>query len=47
MQFPSGIARIDLETGELAERRCGWAFGVSDQPIEPGTLGPSICDPER
>jgi hypothetical protein len=46
VQFPSGIARIDLETGAMAERRCGWGFGVSDQQLDGGS-GASICDAER
>lgn len=44
VQFPSGIARIDLETGRIAARRCGWYFGLSDQMPEAGHPGPSICD---
>ncbi|HEY0476840.1 MAG TPA: hypothetical protein VGD37_04915, partial [Kofleriaceae bacterium] len=47
VQFPSGIARLDLETGQLAERHCGWSFGLSEQPFEAGHTGPSICDAER
>jgi len=44
VQFPSGIARIDLETGAIADERCGWNFGLSEQPLEAGHSGPSICD---
>jgi hypothetical protein len=47
MQFPSGIARIDLETGGFAERRCGWGFGLSDQLVDAGAVAASICDAER
>ncbi|HEX7840402.1 MAG TPA: hypothetical protein VF469_23145 [Kofleriaceae bacterium] len=47
VQFPTGIARIDLETGAIADRRCGWGFGLSDQPLEIGHNGPSICDTDR
>ena len=46
VQFPSGIARIDLETGGFAARRCGWGFGLSDQLFGSGRTGPSICDME-
>ena len=44
VQFPSGLARIDVETGAIAERRCGWGFGLSEQMFEAGQSGPSICD---
>lgn len=47
VQFPSGIARLDLQTGALADRRCGWSFGLSEQPNEVGRSGPTICDVER
>lgn len=44
VQFPTGIARVDLATGELAERRCGWGFGLSERMLEVRHAGPSICD---
>jgi hypothetical protein len=44
---PGWLARVDLETGGLAERRCGWSFGLSDQPFDPGRGGPSLCDVAR
>jgi hypothetical protein len=47
VQFPSAVARLDLETGALADRRCGWGFGLSDQMIEIGQSAPTICDLER
>jgi hypothetical protein len=47
VQFPTGVARVDLETGELAERRCGWDFGLADQLFETHHTGPSICDAVR
>jgi hypothetical protein len=47
VQFPAGIARLDLQTGALADRRCGWSFGLSEQPIEVGRSSPSICDMDR
>lgn len=43
VQFPTGVARIALDTGELADRRCGWSFGLSDQLPEARRGGPSIC----
>jgi hypothetical protein len=44
VQFPSAVAKVDLETGALAARRCGWGFGASDQLGEGGRGGPSVCD---
>lgn len=43
----SGLARVDLTTGALVERRCGWAFGLSDVPFDTGRNGPSICEVAR
>jgi hypothetical protein len=45
--FPSAIAKVDLATGAMAARRCGWSFGASDQPTEVGRGGASICDAAR
>lgn len=47
VQFPSAVAKLDLATGALAERTCGWGFGLSDQMIELGQSGPTICDVDR
>jgi len=47
VEFPTGVARVDLDTGELADRRCGWSFGLSEQALETRHRGPSICDVER
>lgn len=47
VQFPTGVARVDLATGELAERRCGWSFGLSEQALDARFTGPSICEPGR
>jgi len=44
VQFPSAVAKLDLATGALADRQCGWGFGLSDQAIDIGRSGPSICD---
>lgn len=44
VQFPSAMAKIDLETGALADRQCGWGFGLFDQMIELGQNGPTICE---
>jgi hypothetical protein len=47
VQFPTGVARVDLETGELTDRRCGWGFGLSDHMYDARHAGPSICDAAR
>jgi hypothetical protein len=47
VQFPTGVARVDLETGELGDRRCGWGFGLSDHLPDVRHAGPSICDALR
>ena len=39
-----GVATFDLETGELALRRCGWGFGVSQKPLDATTTTPTVCD---
>jgi hypothetical protein len=43
----SGVATVDLATGALVERRCGWAFGLSDVPFDAGRDGPTICEVAR
>jgi hypothetical protein len=43
----SGVARVDLATGSLATRRCGWSFGISDSPFEMAQTGPSLCEVAR
>jgi hypothetical protein len=45
--FVAAVGRVDLATGALAERRCGWGFGLSDQPHETGRGEASICDAAR
>lgn len=47
VQFPTGLARVDLETGELLDRRCGWGFGRLDHAPDIRYTGPSICDAAR
>jgi len=47
VQFPSAVAKLDVATGALTDRKCGWGFGVSDQMIDLGQSGPSICDVAR
>jgi hypothetical protein len=47
VQFPTGVARVDVETGEVVDRRCGWGFGLSDHRFDARHTGPSICDVVR
>jgi hypothetical protein len=47
LQFPSGVARVDLDTGALTERRCGWGFGLHELPVDVGASAPTICDAAR
>ena len=47
VQFPSGVARIDLDSGALADRHCGWSFGLLEQAPPSRDSGPSICEAER
>ena len=49
---PGGLAKLDLETGELGDRACGWAFGLSETAFESGASGASgaaevVCDVAR
>lgn len=46
-QAPSGVARIDLATGAIVARRCGWSFGLSEVPLDGGHSGPTICEVAR
>ena len=45
--FTSAVATVDLASGALLERRCGWGFGLSDQQHEAGGDAASICDAGR
>jgi hypothetical protein len=41
--FGSGIARLDLATGALRERQCGWQFGLwPERPLASGTS--ALCE---
>lgn len=42
--FPGGVAKIELATGALAERQCGWAFGLADTPFPTSSSAPAVCD---
>ena len=47
VRYLSGLAKLDLATGSLAERRCGWSFGLTDVPVDAGRPIPSICEAAR
>jgi hypothetical protein len=43
--FGSGIAKIDVATGALLDRQCGWEFGLWDDDGGPGTgFGAALCE---
>ncbi len=46
-RFPGALAKLDLATGALAERQCGWAFGLSDTAFETSASAPIVCDVAR
>jgi hypothetical protein len=41
----SGLARIDPETGQYLERRCGWSFGLWTERV-PAAAGVELCEME-
>jgi hypothetical protein len=43
-RFPHALARLELSTGALAERQCGWAFGISTTRRDGSSTAPSVCD---
>lgn len=43
-RFTHALARIDIATGALAERQCGWAFGISAMSRDSASNAPSVCD---
>ncbi len=43
-QFATGVATLDLATGSLTRRRCGWSFGLSEQPFDQAQGLASLCD---
>jgi hypothetical protein len=43
-RFAAGLAKLDLATGALLERACGWSFGLSPQRFEVGGDSQSVCD---
>lgn len=43
-RFPHALARIEVETGALVERQCGWGFGISTTSTQTTSNAPSVCD---
>jgi hypothetical protein len=41
--FSGGLAKLDLATGAMTERQCGWRFGIWDDAPGMGGAAP-ICD---
>ncbi|HEX3479281.1 MAG TPA: hypothetical protein VHT91_29860 [Kofleriaceae bacterium] len=39
-----GIAAVDVETGALGARRCGWDFGLVDDPEFDHGAGAALCE---
>jgi hypothetical protein len=46
-RFPGALAKLDLATGAVTDRQCGWAFGLSDTPFETSASTPIVCDVAR
>ena len=42
--FGSGMATIDLATGALVDRQCGWAFGLWEGEVEGTMVGAALCE---
>ncbi|HEV7555463.1 MAG TPA: hypothetical protein VGO00_08420, partial [Kofleriaceae bacterium] len=40
----AGVARVDLATGELRERQCGWALELTDSEFFARGDAPLMCD---
>lgn len=43
-RFAGALANLDLTTGALAERQCGWRFGIAEAPLPTIADGPNVCD---
>ncbi|HEY0251865.1 MAG TPA: hypothetical protein VGC41_10080, partial [Kofleriaceae bacterium] len=46
VRFASGLARLDIHTGRLRERACGWDFELRATPPEGPGSSESVCDAE-
>lgn len=42
--FADSLARLDLATGELAARQCGWEFGLHEVALVGGADTRNVCD---
>jgi len=42
--FRAAVATVDLSTGALRQRRCGWGFGLAERVPDAGSGAASICD---
>jgi hypothetical protein len=43
-RFFGALAKIDLATGALRERQCGWVFMVASSAHDTAASAPSVCD---
>ena len=43
-RYAGALATLDPTTGELAQRQCGWGFGLAETPFETSTTTPNVCD---
>lgn len=46
IRYASGLARLDLRTGRVRERGCGWVFELRVSPPELTGATESVCDAE-
>ncbi len=44
VDYAGGLGKIDVATGALMKRACGWTFGLSALSTNDSTPGDSICD---
>jgi len=44
MLVTAGVARVDIATGELRERQCGWQLELADDPSFARGDAPLVCD---
>jgi hypothetical protein len=43
--YGQGVAKVDLETGDFIDARCGWQFGLWKQPVEAFGNGQMCMEP--
>lgn len=44
VRFRAALAKLDLATGALRQRQCGWDFQIADKPFEQTADLPMVCD---